>query len=86
MELSIKEDNITITVKLKENTVDEAIDAALVVISRGFSEKAVEEALKRFIELAVRNGCLFLFYIVRVVNGLSLDILLLTSGTLKYKR
>lgn len=47
MELSIKEDNMTITVKLKENTVDEAINAALDVISRVFSEKAVEEALKR---------------------------------------
>lgn len=47
MEISIKEDNMTITVRLEENTVDEAIDAALVVISRIFSEKAVEEALKR---------------------------------------
>jgi hypothetical protein len=47
MEITIKEDNMTITVRLKENTVDEAIDAALVVISRIFSEKAVEEALKR---------------------------------------
>lgn len=47
MEITIKEDNMTITVRLEENTVDEAIDAALVVISRIFSEKAVEEALKR---------------------------------------
>jgi hypothetical protein len=47
MEITIKEDNMTITVRLEENTVDEAIDAALVIISRIFSEKAVEEALKR---------------------------------------
>ena len=47
-----------------------------------------------FIELAVRNGCLFLFdacviriiYIVRVVNSLSLDISLFNSGTPKHKR
>ena len=39
-----------------------------------------------FIELAVRNGCLFLFYIVRVVNSLSLDMLLFNSGTLECER
>lgn len=47
MEISIKEQNLTVTKIIVNKNVDEALDAALDIISRIFGEHATEEAFKR---------------------------------------
>lgn len=53
MELSIKEQNMTITVTLKEETAYEALDAAIVIITKVFGEPATEDAFERIYKVGV---------------------------------
>lgn len=47
MEISIKEQNLTVTKIIVNETAIEATEAALDIISRIFGESATEEAFKR---------------------------------------
>jgi hypothetical protein len=47
MEILIKEENLTVSKIITPETVDEALDAAIDILTRIFGEIAVENALKR---------------------------------------
>lgn len=47
MEILIKEENLTVSKIITNETVDEALDAAIDILTRIFGEIAVENALKR---------------------------------------
>mgnify|MGYP007130612279 FL=1 len=47
MEILIKEQNLTVSKIITNETVDEALDAAIDILTRIFGEIAVENALKR---------------------------------------
>ena len=47
MEISIKENNLTVSKTIANETADETVEAAFDVIARIFGEKATEEAFKR---------------------------------------
>lgn len=47
MEILIKEENLTVSKIIANETVDEALDAAIDILTRIFGEIAVENALKR---------------------------------------
>lgn len=47
MEISIKENNLTVSKTIVNETADETVEAAFDVITRIFGEQATEEAFKR---------------------------------------